>query len=104
MHCKLKIKKYIWQFDATGLDSWKYLYFQARSRDVIPVGRIYEKKVDSWKKGISRHKKNSDVKSQWFTKDMKIKNKSNLFVNSCMLLKTIKKNFIIQNLYNHFII
>ena len=53
---------------------------------------------------MSKCKKNSNVKLQWFTKDMKVRNKSNLFVSSCMLLKIIKKSFIIQDLYSHFII
>ena len=53
---------------------------------------------------MSRRKEDSNVESQWFTRDMKIKNKSNLSVNSCMLLKAMGKNSIVQNLYNYFII
>ena len=44
---------------------------------------------------MSKCKKNFGVESQWFIRDMKVRNKSNFFVNLCMLLKIIKKNFII---------
>ena len=44
---------------------------------------------------MSRCKKNSDVESQWFIRNIKVKNKSDFFVNLCMLLKVMEKNFII---------
>ena len=44
---------------------------------------------------MSRCKEDFSVESQWFTGDMKVRNKSNLFVNSCMLLKMMEKNSII---------
>ena len=44
---------------------------------------------------MSRCKEDFDVESQWFTGDMKVRNKSNISVNSCMLLKVMKKNSII---------
>ena len=44
---------------------------------------------------MSRRKEDSGVESQWFTGDMKVRNKSNLSVSSCMLLKTMGKNSII---------
>ena len=60
-----------------------------------PNKQNLQKKINSWKKRMSKCKKNSNVKSQWFTKNIKIKNKSNLFVNLCMLLKAMGKSSIV---------
>ena len=60
-----------------------------------PNKQNLQKKIDFWKKRISKCKKNFGVESQWFTRNIKVKNKSNLSVNSCMLLKTMEINSIV---------
>ena len=39
---------------------------------------------------MSRRKEDSGVESQWFTGDMKVRDKSDLSVSSCMLLKAME--------------
>ena len=53
---------------------------------------------------MSKRKKDSGVESQWFTGDMKVRDKSDLSVSSCMLLKAMGRSPIVRDLYSYSII